>query len=375
MIHSWSLQTHRSYQSKLRLIRAFESQHELTILRQARPQAPPTDLSIPLMWCQEAYSLQQGSIRGDDRISFGTIRQLRSAVAQFLTWESLFDTHPGYIDANRRLIHTPIRVTDQLPHQLHALGMSARLGTLTRPATALLDRHVRTLDSALRAALGNSGTVSQRIALCRLGCLNLLLWLGWLRASEAFSLTWADITIVLPAHGAAFDLPPFVGVVLLQLLPETKTSRTLTGDVVLAYETLSGLSVGFWLTTLRRLLVSTDTGRLPTLSLAGSLTSTTFRTAHVLPHLHSLMLHGDAYLQQHHPLPRSFHSLHCYRRGARTHVSRPREVGNWTTRKATLAEVYEHGRWRRRYGHSESIDQHYREWSIYDRLQLTLDCM
>ena len=66
-------------------------------------------------------------------------------------------------------------------------------------------------------------------------------------------------------------------------------------------------------------------------------------------------------------LTEQFWSLHSYRRGARSHVSRCK-VG--FRRKASDDEVYEHRRWRRkRVG--EAVDVLYRECTLADRVLLT----
>ncbi len=66
-------------------------------------------------------------------------------------------------------------------------------------------------------------------------------------------------------------------------------------------------------------------------------------------------------------------SLHCYRRGARSHVSRGgKKLARH--RRATEAQVYEHGRWRRQRS-GEKIDVMYREWLTRDRIKITLYSM
>ena len=63
----------------------------------------------------------------------------------------------------------------------------------------------------------------------------------------------------------------------------------------------------------------------------------------------------------------AFWSLHCYRRGARSHVS---HLLPGRRTKATKEQVYEHGRWR--YStRNLPIDMVYLQWSYKDRLKLT----
>ena len=73
-------------------------------------------------------------------------------------------------------------------------------------------------------------------------------------------------------------------------------------------------------------------------------------------------------------LEAKFWSLHCYCRGARSHVSRGGIYGRYRLKKATPDQVYEHARWRRKRS-GESIDKIYREWTIRDRIKITLYCM
>jgi hypothetical protein len=92
MAHYWSKRTHDTYQGKLRVIRTFEASYDTRVLRSTPLLCPPHGREIPLMWCQEAYSLRHSpSKRHEDpalsTLAFSTIRQLRSAASQFLTWD------------------------------------------------------------------------------------------------------------------------------------------------------------------------------------------------------------------------------------------------------------------------------------------------
>jgi hypothetical protein len=67
-------------------------------------------------------------------------------------------------------------------------------------------------------------------------------------------------------------------------------------------------------------------------------------------------------------------SLHCYRRGARSHVSRCGVYEQHRFRKASTTQVYEHTRWRRcRSG--KVMDVIYHNWTIRDKIKLTLYSM
>ena len=60
--------------------------------------------------------------------------------------------------------------------------------------------------------------------------------------------------------------------------------------------------------------------------------------------------------------------MRMYRRGAQSRVSRKHPTN---IRKATTTECYEHARWRRRRS-GEKINFQFREWSISDRINLTI---
>ena len=70
-------------------------------------------------------------------------------------------------------------------------------------------------------------------------------------------------------------------------------------------------------------------------------------------------------------IPSRFYSMGCYRRGGRSHVAKKRPG---CVRKATPAEVYEHGRWAIKTG-TEAAPIHYNEPSVPDKLDITLLCM
>ena len=382
LAHSWSKGTHRSYQGKLRQVREFERAFRVSILHWAAPSKPFSGFVIPLMWCQEAYSLRPASGRRarDDAIgvSYDAIRQIRSAVSQFYTWESVItDPSLGFVDTQRRLVQVPCRPTDSVGFTHHARGMAARVGTKTRPSVALLDRHVRHLDSSLEALFAQARTEVERRRFALAGLANLLFWLGWLRSSEVFSLCWQDIEVTRPRDGPLVDLPPGCGMLAISLLPETKSSRTDSADVIVAYRTLSGFCVGQWFmrafslrpTASASALIFTNASGLPW-------DSHHFRQIYLYPSLHAQRSSGDPLLRAFdgsggNSIEDKFWSIHCYRRGARSHVSRGGIYGANRFRRASPDQVYMHGRWRLRRQH-EPIDRIYQEWTTRDRIKITL---
>ncbi|CAJ1938790.1 unnamed protein product [Cylindrotheca closterium] len=106
------------------------------------------------------------------------------------------------MSADKKVIYQSYRPTYKLTFQLYAKGMVARLGDHTCPSVALLDRHVRFLDSALAKTFLDAKNDFQRRKLSLAGLANLTLWLGWLQSSECFGLNWEDCSLVEPADHA-----------------------------------------------------------------------------------------------------------------------------------------------------------------------------
>jgi hypothetical protein len=248
MAHSWAEGTHLLYQSKIRFLHRFELAFDVQVLRSAPLAAPPVSAEIPLMWAQLSYSLQSGRRKTSDGTCMTlayAIRQLRSAVSQYMAWDMMV-RYPGnvYMDQGKRIIHQACRPTDSLGATLFASGLKARIGSESRPSVALLDRHVRCMDADLDRRYRAATTPAVRDELAKAGLANLSLWLGWLRSAENFELQWAQVSMVEPADGPSVDLPRGCGVVQYFMQPETKSSRSQTADVVIAAKTLSGYRIG-----------------------------------------------------------------------------------------------------------------------------------
>jgi hypothetical protein len=384
LANCWTHGTLKTYSGRISTIRKFERVFSLRVLATPSMVRPPTHEAIPLMWLQEQYSLRKSSRQIDpskvETISHGTVRQFRSAAAQHLAWRQVVTDPAGaYYDRQKRLIGGPIRHTDAASNTMFATGMSARLGTKTQPSVALLDRHIRSLDQDLRLKYLASTNTAQKRLYARAGLANLNLWLGWLRSGELFDSRWTAFTVVEPGNGPSVDLPVNVGAIL-QNLGATKTDRSQAADVIMAYATLSGYELGWWFTELRNLVdpnapLLADYRRLFGHDDGTPWTSRYFRETFLYPSLYAQRAAGDPFLLAFDGTPgnridEKFWSLHCYRRGARSHVSRSQ--GKF--RKATKTQVYEHARWRRRRS-SEDIDIMYREWTLRDRIKITLYSM
>lgn len=392
MASYWARSTHSTYQGKLRQIRRFEETFDLrhAILRPTPLDRPPGGPEIPLMWCQEAYSLRPSTKAYDRdvdiRVSFSAIRQFRSAASQYMAWDALVSRPDQvFLGQDRRLVYQPCRPTDGLSYTLHSKGMRARIGDEARPSIALLDRHVRALDAELRLQYRTAADPGRQRALALAGLANLALWLGWFRSGECLSLSWSDVFALEPALGPQMDLPTGCGVVLFRLSPETKSDRSRRVDVLVAYRTMSGYNIGLWFHRARRTSGHTIESAQSSSDIIFShvdgspWTSAYFRKTYLYPCLHRLRQNGDTLLKPFNgssvgnTIEAKFWSLHCYRRGARSHVSRGGTFGQHRFKKATKDQVYEHARWRYRRS-SEPIDVMYREWTPRDRIKITLLC-
>ena len=390
MVHYWSAGTHTQYQTKLNAISQFESEYDLQrrILRPTVLLRPPSGPDIGLMWLMESYSLRTSAIRGTGERKFlsnSAIRPLRSAASQYQAWDLMVaQPSSAYFDKHKRLICQSVRPTDGLGCSLFAAGIAARIGENVMPSIALLDRHVRSLMADLEESYLSARTPQARRKAALAGLASLLLWLGWLRSSETFNLCWHDFDVVEPADGPSRDLPEGLGVVGVRLGPETKSSRNKPVDMSLAYQTLSGYHLGKWFHRARRSSgIGADYGTQPSKVFSHDngtpWTSHFYRHGFLYPSLKSQHAAGDAMLRAFDDTPGNtieakFWSLHCFRRGARSQVSRGGIYGRHRFKKALKTQVYEHGRWRNRRS-GEDIDVIYREWTLLEKIQITLYSM
>jgi hypothetical protein len=144
----------------------------------------------------------------------------------------------------------------------------------------------------------------------------------------------------------------------------------------MAYETLSGLSLGFWFRDLKQMYPD-DTGPLFYTSTAGPWTSRYFRDTYAWPLLEemrtkdkepTLQVFGNTKGTQ---IRDKVYSMHSWRRAGCSRVGRPPRHNEpnpkGTPRQASTAEIYKHGRWtRRRDSRGEAIDVTYNQWSLVE---------
>ena len=250
-LHSWSEGTTRQYQSKLKKILAFERAHPgVHSLIPPGVDKPVHGPEIGLMWAELDASVQIIEPRGRRTKStpaFTTIRQIRSAASQFMGWNLITSTPGGSLYfQDRRLLFGETRPTDGAVYELFSRGLQARLGNESTPSTALLGRHIRALDKYFETCYLGLAPGHDRDNYALAGLANLVLWLSWLRGGECFQLNWEDFHIIWPSESARYDIHP-CGALLLQLLPETKSERSLKVDILIALQTITGLNIHKWL--------------------------------------------------------------------------------------------------------------------------------
>lgn len=381
----WTFSTLSKYGPYLRHLRRFSVQYGVNVLQVPPLLRPPVTPAIPLAWAEELYSLRttQGKDRQYHRVSYNTVRQLRSAAAWYHT-QALNMCYPGRVlrDKFRRGHVMPfVSPTDEALTTLTAYGMAKRLGTEATKSWALSHVHIAYMDREFESRYRSAPNLLTQHEIACAATVSLAAYLGWFRGGEVFSLGPADVVRTAPAEGPTRGLPPGIGAVEISLLAATKSDPTVTADVVIAHDCLSGLSLGRWLARLRRF-----TPQLPGVLFSTAAmpvwTSRYFRERYAWPILEQQRRSGEPTLATFsdtpgHRICDKVSSFHSWRRGGRSRVSRPPrhyEPNPPGTRKATPEEVYEHGRWAVA-ASGESMPRRYNQWDLADRIGITLFCM
>jgi hypothetical protein len=381
----WSTNTLKKYGPLLRYLNRFRLQFGVEVLKPTPLRRPPTSPAIPLCWAELVYSLRSSKGRDGDmhRIKYSTVRQIRSATAWYHTLDMAMSL-PGQVmrDRFRRGMVMPyVSPTDESTMSFAHSGMARRMGTETQKSWALSHVHIAYMDSELHRMFATCTDPGVRHELACAGLTNLLAYLAWLRGGEIFSASPDDLTIILPEDGPTRGLPPGVGALEYSLLTATKSDPTLAADIIVAYTTLTGLSPGTWAHRLKSFTPARD-GLLFSTALTPTWTSRHFRENFAIPLLEIQRLSGEPTLQSFsaqpgHRIQDKVYSIHSWRRGGRSKVSRsprhnePKPTG---ARKATPDEVYEHGRWENSQA-GENMPRRYNQWDLADRIGLTLFCM
>jgi hypothetical protein len=269
--------------------------------------------------------------------------------------------------------------TDEVSYTYFTDGMRRRVGGNPKPSMVFLLSHVLWLARYFGTLYRQATTQESRRTMAQAIVTHIIAILGWLRACETFGLHWGDIGICRPTDGPTLGLPAGIGCVLFKLLAQTKSEQVRTVDLILAYMSASGLALGPWLEILQSLTPShqlTPASFLLCHADGTPWTSHYYRHTYIYPALAVLRLLGDPYLSKFDGSPgkeigQAFWWFNAYRRSGRTIISKKRTD---TIRAATAVETVEHGHWRLSRG-SLDMPMAYLEWSLEDRLCITLFCM
>jgi hypothetical protein len=374
--HNLAATTIATYGRSLNRLQRFTAWSGVPTLVPTVLRHPPVSPALGIMYAQLQHSVQPTA--SGETVTYGVARQLRSAASAYYQNDlAAAYPHQATMEQRRVRVLQHIAPTDSLHFTMQGKGMARRMGTASKPSWALSHVHIAYIDQHLNTAFRRSSDPMDRHELAVAGSVNLWTYLGWLRGGETFGLKRDEVAVLSPQDGPTVGLPLGMGLVTGTLLPETKTDPTQAADVVIAYRCLSGLSLGLWMdrlatfqATAQPLLFST--ARKPLW------TSLHFRTTYAWPLLEQQRLAGEATLRGFSTVPGhrirdKIWSMHSWRRGGRSRVSRgpragePRIPGR---RKATNTEIVEHGRWRRRMG-GEDMPTHYNQWDVVDRAAIT----
>jgi hypothetical protein len=388
VLNAWSVNTFRKYGPYIRWMIKFGDQYGVDPLKVTPLARPPVSGAIPLVWAELLYSLRTSVGRDGERrrILYNTVRGLRSAAAWYHSMHLSY-AYPARVmrDRFRRgMILDHVSPTEEALTTLSHSGMARRMGTFAKKSWALAPNHIHMIDAGLRASFlvaRRAGHTDAAHDLACAGSINLAAYLGWERSSDIFTSSPDAMEVTNPSDGAARNLPPGIGAVEHTLLLETKSDPTLVADVVIAYTTLSGLSLGWWLEQLRS-FAPADPELLFSTQNTPVWTSRHFREHFALPILEThrrkreptLVMFSDVRGNR---MIDKIYSIHSWRRAGRSKVSRaprhdePRPKG---ARKASAEEVYEHGRWEKKQD-NESMPRRYNQWDLSDRICVTYFCM
>ena len=381
VVGNWKYSTLAQYAPALRNLQTFERWSGIPTLTPTRLERPPVSPFFGLAYAQIRNTIPHPG--ADTGPSFNSSRKLRSAASMWYNMD-LQMCHPTQAvrDHKRRSVLTLGTVpTDSMAYTFLNGGMARRMGTATRPSWALSHVQIAYIDTRLEELYTSATSLAARHEIVVAASVNLTAWLGWLRGSEVFGLLQTDIKVTTPANGIYLGLATGVGVLELRLAPDTKSDPTRTADVVIAYTTATGLSLGKWITRLLQfpcmpsgLVFSTTTRRV--------WSSSYFRLEYAVPLLEELRMAGEPTLQvfsdrEGHRILDKVWSMHSWRRGGRSKATKRARAGDPTppgARRASNDEVSEHGRWRQRF-RAEAMEVHYNEWDVVDRISITLFCM
>ena len=230
--HAWDYKTLQGRCNVLKKIDAFFQTHSLTSIHDQLQlplvQHPPIDLSVPLFWSMEHYTTFPSRHSDRKAPKWNTGRAQRSAISLYSSWCAAF-CFPSQIykdKENRLLFNANLGPSDNILSRFTAGGMASRLGTESRPSYALSQRHILWNQEARVRTLQLKLSLEEQYNYTAAQCAELILWLGWLRSTEAFHLRVQDVDLTPPKDHEKHNLPKGVGAIHYFLLPNpTVTNR------------------------------------------------------------------------------------------------------------------------------------------------------
>jgi hypothetical protein len=388
VLNAWASNTFKKYGPYLRWMRHFGDRFGVDPLK-VEPLVKPPDLAaIPLVWAELMYSLRTSVGRDGERrrVLYNTVRGLRSAAAWYHSMHLSY-TYPGRVmrDRFRRgMVMEYVSPTEEALTALSHSGMARHMGTFAKKSWALAPNHIHWIDKGLASLYKQAEQRGDRQELHDIACagvINLAAYLGWERSSDIFSTALEAIEVAPPKDRAIHNLPPGVEAVEHTLLASTKSDLTLVADVVIAYTTLSGLSLGMWVERLQG-FTPKDPELLFSTARTTMWTSRYFREHYAIPILELHRRKGEPTLSMFsdvrgNRLIDKIYAIHLWRRAGRSKLSRvprhdePRPKGS---RKASPKEVYEHGRWEKKQD-NEYMPRRYNQWDLSDRICVSYFCV
>jgi hypothetical protein len=388
VLNAWTANTFKKYGPYIRWMRTFGQRFGVDPLRTTALTRPLDSTAIPLVWAELLYSLRTLVGRAGERrrILYNTVRGLHSAAAWYHSMHLSY-AYPARVMRDcfqRGMILDFVSPTEEALTTLSHPGMARRMGTFAKMSWALSPNHIHMIDKGLDAlwrAARLLGSLDEMHEIACAGVVNLAAYLGWERSGDIFSSAPDAMEAMHPRDGATRNLPPGIGAVEHTLLTETKSDPTLVADFVVAYTTLSGLSLGTWLERLQSFAPYDPETLFPT-SRTPEWTSRHFRVNFAIPILERHRRKGEPTLsmfsdERGNRMIDKIYSIHSWRRAGRSKVSRvprhdePRPKGS---RKASPEEVYEHGHWEKKQD-NESMPRRYNQWDLSDRICVSYVCM
>jgi hypothetical protein len=247
IISNWRETTLGQYSPALRSLQAFEKWSGVPTLVPTTLTRPPTGRIYGIVYAQLCSTLPK---RGkEEGIKYDSSRKLRSAASMWYNLDMQLCYPAQAVRDQQRRCYLTVQTTpsDALAFTFLNTGMARRMGDATQPSWTLNHAHITFLDRRFEELWCLAVTEYGRHELATAACANLVAWFGWLRGGELFGLAVSDVLVTTPAHGLTLGLPLGVGVVQVRLAPETKSNPTRTADVVVAYQSGSGLSLGKWM--------------------------------------------------------------------------------------------------------------------------------